>query len=187
MVTARISIPATRSRRRRGKRRCCSCRPRRRGSKSPSRLITPRAVPIHQAVLSAQGQQVHYRLLDSSSPLQTTVRVLDPGDATTLWPRPGRAYHPGAGWLIDPKTGGPDQVGRSLNANCARCWGTPSRSGLARCRNPRVSCDSCDPQFELRANAHTTELATQRPFVALGLVPPAGFEPATHGLGMVRQ
>ena len=26
-----------------------------------------------------------------------------PGDATTLWPRPGRAYHPGAGWLMTRK------------------------------------------------------------------------------------
>jgi hypothetical protein len=41
-------------------------------------------VPIHQAVLSARGQQVHYRLLENLSPQETTVRVLDPGDATTL-------------------------------------------------------------------------------------------------------
>ncbi|MDQ3762467.1 MAG: MBL fold metallo-hydrolase [Actinomycetota bacterium] len=47
--------------------------------------VAPRtAVPIHQAVLSAPGQQVHYRLLDSLGPPQTTVRVLDHGDSTTL-------------------------------------------------------------------------------------------------------
>jgi L-ascorbate metabolism protein UlaG (beta-lactamase superfamily) len=49
------------------------------------RAVAPRtAVPIHQAVLSAPGQQVHYRLLGNLSPQDTTVRVLDPGDATTL-------------------------------------------------------------------------------------------------------
>ena len=42
------------------------------------------AVPIHQAVLSAPGQQVHYQLLDNLSPPGTTLRVLDPGEATTL-------------------------------------------------------------------------------------------------------
>jgi hypothetical protein len=42
------------------------------------------AVPIHQAVLSAPGQQVHYQLLDNLSPPATTLRVLDPGEATTL-------------------------------------------------------------------------------------------------------
>jgi L-ascorbate metabolism protein UlaG (beta-lactamase superfamily) len=46
--------------------------------------VAPRiAVPIHQAVLSAPGQQVHYRLLDNLSPQQTTVRVLEHGEATT--------------------------------------------------------------------------------------------------------
>jgi hypothetical protein len=49
------------------------------------RAVAPRTVvPIHQAVLSLQGQQVHYRLLNTLSPQDTTVRVLDPGDATTL-------------------------------------------------------------------------------------------------------
>lgn len=49
------------------------------------RAVAPRtAVPIHQAVLSRQGEQVHYRLLDSLSSPQTTVRVLDHGEPITL-------------------------------------------------------------------------------------------------------
>jgi hypothetical protein len=49
------------------------------------RAVAPRtAAPIHQAVLSAPGQQVHYRLLDSLSPPQTTVGVLDHDDPTTF-------------------------------------------------------------------------------------------------------
>jgi hypothetical protein len=48
------------------------------------RAVVPRtAVPIHQAVLSAPGQQLHYRLLENLSPPETTVRVLKPGAATT--------------------------------------------------------------------------------------------------------
>jgi hypothetical protein len=42
------------------------------------------AVPIHQAVLSGLGQQLHYRLLENFSLPDTTVRVLEPGNATTL-------------------------------------------------------------------------------------------------------
>jgi hypothetical protein len=38
------------------------------------RAVSPRtAVPIHQAVLSTQGEQLHYRLLDSLSSELTTV------------------------------------------------------------------------------------------------------------------
>ena len=49
------------------------------------RAVVPRtAVPIHQAVLSAPGQELHYRLLEHLSPQETTVRVLQPGNATTL-------------------------------------------------------------------------------------------------------
>ncbi len=49
------------------------------------RAVAPRtAVPIHQAVLSGQGEQLHYRLLDSLSSPQTTVRVLDHGEPTPL-------------------------------------------------------------------------------------------------------
>jgi L-ascorbate metabolism protein UlaG (beta-lactamase superfamily) len=47
-------------------------------------VVPPTAVPIHQAVLSAPGQQLHYRLLENLSPQDTTVRVLEPGNATTL-------------------------------------------------------------------------------------------------------
>jgi hypothetical protein len=35
-------------------------------------------------LLFVPGQQVHYQLLANLGPQQTTVRVLDPGDATTL-------------------------------------------------------------------------------------------------------
>lgn len=49
------------------------------------RAVVPRtAVPIHQAVLSARGEQLHYRLLENLSPRDTTVRVLEPGKTTTL-------------------------------------------------------------------------------------------------------
>jgi L-ascorbate metabolism protein UlaG (beta-lactamase superfamily) len=49
------------------------------------RAVEPRtAVPIHQAVLSGLGQQLHYRLLENFSLPDTTVRVLEPGNATTL-------------------------------------------------------------------------------------------------------
>jgi hypothetical protein len=49
-------------------------------------IYEPRtAVPIHQAILSAPGQQLHYRLLENFSPQGTTVRVLEPGNATTLY------------------------------------------------------------------------------------------------------
>jgi L-ascorbate metabolism protein UlaG (beta-lactamase superfamily) len=49
------------------------------------RAVAPRtAVPIHQAVLSAPGQQLHYRLLENFSSQDTTVQVLEPGNATTL-------------------------------------------------------------------------------------------------------
>jgi L-ascorbate metabolism protein UlaG (beta-lactamase superfamily) len=49
------------------------------------RAVSPHiAVPIHQAVLSTQGEQLHYRLLDSLSSPQTTLRVLDHGEPTTL-------------------------------------------------------------------------------------------------------
>jgi hypothetical protein len=49
------------------------------------RAVVPRtAVPIHQAVLSAPGQQLHYRLLENLRPHDTTVRVLEPGKATSL-------------------------------------------------------------------------------------------------------
>lgn len=49
------------------------------------RAVSPRtAVPIHQAVLSTQGEQLHYRLLDNLSSPQTTVQVLDHGEPTTL-------------------------------------------------------------------------------------------------------
>lgn len=49
------------------------------------RAVIPRtAVPIHQAILSSPGQQLHYRLLENLGPKDTTVRVLEPGNATTL-------------------------------------------------------------------------------------------------------
>ena len=49
------------------------------------RAVVPRTVvPIHQAVLSAPGQELHYRLLENLSPQETTVRVLQHGNATTL-------------------------------------------------------------------------------------------------------
>jgi L-ascorbate metabolism protein UlaG (beta-lactamase superfamily) len=49
------------------------------------RAVAPRtAVPIHQAVLSAPGQQLHYRLLENLGPQDTAVRVLEPGKVTTL-------------------------------------------------------------------------------------------------------
>ncbi|NMH98666.1 MBL fold metallo-hydrolase [Pseudonocardia acidicola] len=49
------------------------------------RAVAPRtAVPIHQAVLSAPGQQFHFQLLENLGPKQTTMRVLTPGEATTL-------------------------------------------------------------------------------------------------------
>lgn len=49
------------------------------------RAVVPRtAVPIHQAVLSARGEQLHYRLLENLSPRNTTVRVLEPGKTTTF-------------------------------------------------------------------------------------------------------
>ena len=49
------------------------------------RAVVPRtAAPIHQAVLSSPGQQLHYRLLENLGPKDTTVRVLEPGNATTL-------------------------------------------------------------------------------------------------------
>ena len=49
------------------------------------RAVVPRtAVPIHQAVLSTPGQELHYRLLENLSPQETTVRVLQHGNATTL-------------------------------------------------------------------------------------------------------
>jgi hypothetical protein len=49
------------------------------------RAVVPRtAVPIHQAVLSTPGLQLHYRLLENLSPQETTVRVLEHGKASTL-------------------------------------------------------------------------------------------------------
>jgi hypothetical protein len=49
------------------------------------RVVVPRtAVPIHQAVLSKPGQQLHYQLLKDLSPQDTMVRVLEPGNVTTL-------------------------------------------------------------------------------------------------------
>jgi L-ascorbate metabolism protein UlaG (beta-lactamase superfamily) len=49
------------------------------------RAVVPRTVvPIHQAVLSTPGQQLHYRLLENLRPHDTTVRVLEPGKATSL-------------------------------------------------------------------------------------------------------
>jgi hypothetical protein len=63
------------------------------------RAVAPRtAVLIGQAVLSAPGQPVHYRLLDSLSPPQTTVRVLDHEDPTTLSPRPRSRSPSTRGW-----------------------------------------------------------------------------------------
>lgn len=49
------------------------------------RAVAPRtAVPIHQAVLSTAGQKLYYQLLENLGPQQTSVRPLDPGNATKL-------------------------------------------------------------------------------------------------------
>jgi L-ascorbate metabolism protein UlaG (beta-lactamase superfamily) len=47
-------------------------------------VVPSTAVPIHQAMLSAPGRQLHYRLIENLGPKETTVRVLDAGKATTL-------------------------------------------------------------------------------------------------------
>ena len=115
------------------------------------RAVVPRiAVPIHQAALSAPGHQLQYRLLENFSSHDTTVRVLEPGNTTTLSPLPGSCRLQPAGTSGLQLTGSahgrwrrrrterPRLILEGMTLLCSRCCQSPSRPSWSATVSPTV-------------------------------------------------